>query len=72
MKNFSPNKIICNSNQLSNRNIKTIANISTELRNYYDKYEDFEYFNIKVNDINEDSIKNYLDDFIKFMDITCW
>ncbi len=59
----------CNSNQLSNRNIKTIANISTELRNYYDKYEGFEYFNIKVNDINEDSIKNYLDDFIKFMDM---
>ena len=59
----------CNSNQLSSRNIKIIANISTELSNYYENYEGFEYFNIKVNDINEDSIKEYLDSFLEFMDM---
>ena len=58
----------CNSSQLSTRNIKTIANISTELTNYYEGYKDFEYFNIKVNDINEDSIKDYLESFLDFMD----
>lgn len=58
----------CNSNELSIINIKTIANISTELSNYYQDYEGFEYFNIKVNDINEDSIKEHLESFLDFMD----
>tara|TARA_Y100000590_G_scaffold470102_1_gene661983 strand:- start:2185 stop:2820 length:636 start_codon:yes stop_codon:yes gene_type:complete len=42
--------------KLKNSNIKSIINVTTEIPNYFKN--DFEYFNISINDLNSESFSN--------------
>ncbi len=53
--------------QLNNQNIKCIVNVTSEISNYYENYnEDFDYYNYNVLDSNMDSIHSI---FAPVMDV---